>query len=203
MRSAAETEIGPDMGDGVGDGGTYPGVGLGLADAASCPTAVLRPHHCGSATVAVRSHPLASRALVITEVTWPHTNVTNAELARPPPAAHALPPVNDMPIYCPLLTAQLEKEPKLVLVILFAALSSVTLPNGTIERNRPWPPRPAPAIPNDTSGTGVAAPFEALRRTAATERGPEAGVADALAVIDEKLVGDGLGERLAAKAAEL
>lgn len=102
-----------------------------------------------------------------------------------------------------MLTAQLEKEPKLELVELLTAFSSVTLPNGTIERKKPWPPRPAPKLPNATSGTDIAVPVVALRRIVATERGPEAGVAVGLAVVDAKLVGDGLGERLAAKAAKL
>jgi hypothetical protein len=52
--------MGPDSGDGDGEGATYPCDGLGLADAASCPTAAFRPHHCGSAIVATRSHPSAS-----------------------------------------------------------------------------------------------------------------------------------------------
>ena len=87
------------MGDGVGDGGMYPGVGLGLADAASCPTAVLKPHHCGSATVAVRSQPVAPKELLVSDAgAGPHVNVTYAELERPPPDAQADPPVKTMPV---------------------------------------------------------------------------------------------------------
>jgi hypothetical protein len=111
--------------------------------------------------------------------------------------------VKTMPIYWPLLTLQLENEPKEVLVELSAALRSMTLPNGTIDRNKPWPPRPAPEPPNATSGKVVAAPVVVLRSAAATESGPDAGVTVGLAVFDAKLEGDGLGDRLAENAAEL
>ena len=46
--------------------GVAPALGLGLAEAASAPTAAFRPHHCGSATVTKRSQPEASRTLDVT-----------------------------------------------------------------------------------------------------------------------------------------
>ena len=53
-------------GDAETHAGVAPTLGLGLAEAASAPTAVFRPHHCGSATVATRSQPEASRRLEVT-----------------------------------------------------------------------------------------------------------------------------------------
>jgi hypothetical protein len=75
LRSATATETGPDSGDGDGEGAMYPCDGLGLADAASCPTAAFRPHHCGSATVAVRTQPVASTELVSDAGAGPHVKV--------------------------------------------------------------------------------------------------------------------------------
>jgi hypothetical protein len=61
---------------GKGDGDhEAPKLGLGLADAASRPMAVLRPHHCGSATVAVRTQPVASTELVSDAGAGPHVKV--------------------------------------------------------------------------------------------------------------------------------
>jgi hypothetical protein len=58
--------------------------------------------------------------------------------------------VKTIPTYWPLLTLQLEKEPKLVLVELVAAFSSNTDPKGVMDSARPWPldPRPELALAN-------------------------------------------------------
>ena len=87
-----------EAGSGEGDH-EAPTLGLGLADAASWPTAVLRPHHCGSATVAVRSQPEAPTLVLVNDAgAGPHVKVRYAALARPPPAAHGDPPVKTMPV---------------------------------------------------------------------------------------------------------
>ena len=134
--------------DAENQAGTAPTLGLGLAEAASAPTAVFRPHHCGSATVAVRSQPDASTLLDCTAAgAGPHTYVTKAALARPggAPPAQGEPPVKLAPVYWPPLTDQPAKEPKEVFVLLSAALSSTTAPSGLPLSARPWPPAPAPA----------------------------------------------------------
>ena len=64
---------GPDSGDAEGEGvGAAPLLGLGLAEAASAPTAVVAPHHWGSATVAERLQVAASEPDRI-EGAGPHT----------------------------------------------------------------------------------------------------------------------------------
>jgi hypothetical protein len=63
-----------DAGRGDGDQ-VAPTLELGLADAASRPIDVIRPHHCGSATVAVRSQPEASTELVNDVGAGPHVKV--------------------------------------------------------------------------------------------------------------------------------
>ena len=57
--SAIPKELGPVAGTGVleADGATKPALGLGLIEAASAPTFALRPHHCGSAMVAMALQP--------------------------------------------------------------------------------------------------------------------------------------------------
>ena len=58
---SGKSDAGPESGDTEGEGdGAAPVLGLGLAEAASAPTAVVAPHHCGSATVAERLHVAAS-----------------------------------------------------------------------------------------------------------------------------------------------
>ena len=92
---------------------------------------------------------MASNPLLTTDVgAGPHTKETYDARARPTgePAAHGDPPVKTIPTYWPLLTLQLEKEPKLVLVELVAAFSSNTDPKGVMDSARPWPPDPRPEL---------------------------------------------------------
>jgi hypothetical protein len=57
--------------------GGAPALTLGLALAPAAPTAVFRPHHCGSATVTSRSQPSADSELPCTaDGAGPHTYVT-------------------------------------------------------------------------------------------------------------------------------
>ena len=76
LRSASSKELGPVAGSGVleAEGATKPALGLALGEAASAPRAVFRPHHCGSATVAMASQPVTESSVPeMTAAASPHT----------------------------------------------------------------------------------------------------------------------------------